>query len=50
MRYVDHVERKGIGLFELVCQRDLEGIVAKPAWELRQRTGEENLVKIRNPN
>ena len=29
MRYVDHVERNGTGLFELICERDLEGIVAK---------------------
>jgi hypothetical protein len=29
MRYVDHVERNGTGLFELICQRDLEGVVAK---------------------
>ena len=47
--YVDHIETEGERLFELVCKRDLEGIVAKhrhsrytvedgnPAW-----------VKIRN--
>jgi len=47
--YVDHIEGEGERLFELVCERDLEGIVAKhrhsrytvenhnPAW-----------VKIRN--
>jgi bifunctional non-homologous end joining protein LigD len=29
MRYVDHVDANGSGLFELVCRRDLEGIVAK---------------------
>lgn len=29
IRYVDHVEQNGSGLFELVCQKDLEGIVAK---------------------
>jgi bifunctional non-homologous end joining protein LigD len=27
--YADHVERDGCRLFELICQRDLEGIVAK---------------------
>jgi bifunctional non-homologous end joining protein LigD len=26
IRYADHVETKGSGLFELVCERDLEGI------------------------
>jgi bifunctional non-homologous end joining protein LigD len=29
IRYADHVERDGSSLFELICQRDLEGIVAK---------------------
>jgi bifunctional non-homologous end joining protein LigD len=27
--YTDHVERHGCRLFELICKRDLEGIVAK---------------------
>jgi bifunctional non-homologous end joining protein LigD len=27
--YTDHVERDGCGLFDLICQQDLEGIVAK---------------------
>ncbi len=48
VRYLDHVEEHGTALFRLVCERDLEGIVAKyargkynepPAW-----------LKIRNPN
>jgi ATP-dependent DNA ligase len=29
IRYADHVEREGSSFFELICQRDLEGIVAK---------------------
>jgi ATP-dependent DNA ligase len=29
IRYADHVEKEGCRLFELICQRDLEGIVAK---------------------
>jgi bifunctional non-homologous end joining protein LigD len=29
IRYADHVERAGSALFGLVCQRDLEGVVAK---------------------
>ncbi len=49
--YVDHIDAEGERLFELACQRDLEGIVAKhrqsrysvadgnPAW-----------LKIRNPH
>jgi hypothetical protein len=28
-RYADHIEREGIGLFNRVCEMDLEGIVAK---------------------
>jgi hypothetical protein len=27
--YAEHVERRGVGLFEAICQKDLEGIVAK---------------------
>jgi len=29
--YLDHVVGRGIDLFRAVCQRDLEGIVAKQA-------------------
>jgi ATP-dependent DNA ligase len=29
LRYADHIEGKGIALFERVCKLDLEGIVAK---------------------
>ena len=28
--YVDHIEAEGEKLFEQICQRDMEGIVAKP--------------------
>ena len=28
--YVDHIEGEGEQLFELICKRDMEGIVAKP--------------------
>ena len=47
--YCDHVEENGEALFKLVCERDLEGIVAK-------RKGDPYLpdhatwVKIRNRN
>jgi bifunctional non-homologous end joining protein LigD len=30
LQYVDHVEESGTELFHLVCELDLEGIVAKP--------------------
>lgn len=49
LRYHSHVERHGRALYQLTCERDLEGIVAKhrngaydtrkPAW-----------IKIKNPN
>ena len=30
MLYVDHIEEQGKDLYEMICQRDMEGIVAKP--------------------
>jgi ATP-dependent DNA ligase len=43
--YADHVEERGIDFFRLVCERDLEGIVAK------RRVGVygDSWFKIRNP-
>ena len=43
--YTDHVEQFGINFFRLVCERDLEGIVAK------RKAGAygESWFKIRNP-
>ena len=29
LRYVEHLAGNGIGLFELVCAHDLEGVIAK---------------------
>ena len=48
--YVDHTRGAGIELFELICQLDLEGIVAKRA----NSPYEDNLrsphwIKIKNP-
>lgn len=43
--YADHVEERGIDFFRLVCERDLEGIVAKR----RLGTYGESWFKIRNP-
>ena len=49
--YVDHIEEQGEQLFAEICQRDMEGIVAKPAAvpyrELRGRTP---WIKIKNPD
>jgi hypothetical protein len=42
--YVDYIERTGSAVFELICQRDLEGVVAKfQARQLRQRTRTQRL-------
>lgn len=48
--YVDHVEERGVELFQLACARDLEGIVAKhehsPYISARERS---SWFKIKNP-
>jgi bifunctional non-homologous end joining protein LigD len=48
--YVDYIEGEGEHLFKLVCERDLEGIVAKHRWS-RYAVEDGNLawLKIRNP-
>jgi ATP dependent DNA ligase domain len=51
IKYADHVDGLGSGLFQCVCKLDLEGIVAKeksaPYVESREET---TWVKILNPN
>jgi ATP-dependent DNA ligase len=37
LRYVDHGAGTGVELFQAVCSRDLEGIVAKPAGITRRK-------------
>lgn len=50
LRYADHVERNGTGLFELICQRDLEGVVAKLRHGNYVSDREQSTwYKIRNP-
>jgi hypothetical protein len=46
---VDHLVGHGVDLFQAVCQRDLEGIVAKAAQGLYQPE-KTTWVKIKNPN
>src|SRR5215831_11448172 len=46
--YVDHIERRGMDLFEATCGRDLEGIVAKLAAG-RYEPAATTWVKIKNP-
>jgi bifunctional non-homologous end joining protein LigD len=49
LRYADHIEGKGIALFERVCKLDLEGVVAKhryaPYISVREQS---TWFKIRN--
>ncbi len=49
--YLDYIEEKGEELFRLVCERDLEGIVAKPSESryLAERSNS-SWVKIKNPS
>ena len=44
--YSDHIERRGIELFELICQHDMEGMIGK--WKFG-RYDEPSWVKIKNP-
>jgi ATP-dependent DNA ligase len=44
--YARHYEKEGCDLFRLICEQDLEGIVAKR----RDAAYGEQWYKIRNPN
>ena len=49
LRYHSHVERDGKALYQLTCERNLEGIVAKRRdglYDTRKPQG----VKVKNPN
>jgi bifunctional non-homologous end joining protein LigD len=46
--YAQHIEDQGIGLFEEICSRDLEGIVAKRKLEIYKNNGL-GWKKIKNP-
>ena len=46
--YCDHVEGMGEELFHLVCQRDLEGLVAKRKFDAYVLDGSSVWLKIRN--
>jgi bifunctional non-homologous end joining protein LigD len=51
IRYADHIERQGSSLFELVCQRDLEGIIAKMKYGNYTSEKEQSTwIKIKNKN
>ena len=46
--YCDHVEGAGGELFDFVCKRDLEGIVAKRKFDPYLLDGSASWLKIRN--
>ena len=51
LRYLDHIERKGVDLFKVACGRDLEGVLGKWAdgsYLSDPRTT--SWVKIKNPS
>jgi bifunctional non-homologous end joining protein LigD len=49
LRYVDHIRGRGVDLFRLACERDLEGIVAKWAPRAYRLVGRVSpWVKIKN--
>ena len=50
VRYVDHIRGRGSDLFQLACERDLEGIVAKWAHGAYQGGGGTSWLKIKNSN
>jgi len=51
VRYLSHVMGRGVELFAAVCERDLEGIVAKPATSPYRLVGERSpWLKIKNRN
>jgi ATP-dependent DNA ligase len=48
---VDFLPEKGKELFELACERDLEGVVGKWAQGIYQDDGRStSWVKVKNPN
>jgi hypothetical protein len=50
MLYVDHLETDGERLFQLTCERDLEGIVAKHCGSrYTSEDGNPAWIKVRNP-
>lgn len=49
VRYVDHIAGRGSDFFRAVCERDLEGVVAKWARGRYQGGWETSWLKIKNP-
>jgi bifunctional non-homologous end joining protein LigD len=49
IRYVDHAEDCGVRLFQMICARDLEGIVAKLKTAPYADTKSARWIKVKNP-
>ena len=50
LQYVDHIDGEGERLFALICEQDMEGIVAKPRTSLyRGLKRKSPWIKIKNP-
>ncbi len=47
--YLDHIEEQGVELFQMGCERDLEGIVAKPKQSLYPTGRGSTWIKVKNP-
>tara|TARA_Y100000588_G_scaffold364638_1_gene428551 strand:- start:749 stop:1156 length:408 start_codon:yes stop_codon:yes gene_type:complete len=51
LHFVDHIEGDGVDLFGMICERYMEGIVAKPRDSpYRQVNGRTPWIKIKNPS
>ena len=49
--YLDHINGKGIELYEQCCKRYLEGVVAKPKLsQYRELGGKPVWIKVKNPD
>ncbi len=49
--YLDHINGKGVELFEQCCRLDLEGVVAKPKLSpYRRLDGKPLWIKVKNPD
>ena len=46
--YLDHIEEQGVELFQIGCERDLEGIVAKPKQSPYPTGRGSSWIKIKN--
>ena len=51
LHYVDHIDGDGKQLFDLICERNMEGVIAKPMMSpYRELSGKTPWIKIKNPN